>query len=180
MTTPQDPEHLPPQQPYAPGSPPVGGYGQAGGPPEAPQALSEPKELRLSFWLWITAAALVALTSLLVMTQRESATEAARRAGGTQGLTEEQFQAAVTASLLFLLVLGLVMGGLLAFFAVKARAGRGWARVALTVLGALVFVYNVLGFSLLGLLTGLVVAVAMVTLHLPATKQHFDAVKRAG
>lgn len=184
VTTPQDPENRPPQQPYAP-APPLGepepaGFtwsGQQSGPPPV---AGEPRELRLSFWLWITAAVLLALSSLLVLTQRDAAVEAARRTSGTQGLSEEQFQSAVTASLVFLLIIGLVLGGLMAFFAFKARAGRGWARISLTVLGVVVFLYHLLGFSLLGLLIVLVVGAAVVTLYLPASKSYFDAVKRAG
>lgn len=183
MTTPEDPQapqDRPPQQPYVPAPPPLSESELTGATPSGRPVAVEPKEVRLSFWLWITGAVLLVLSSVLVLTQRDEAVEAARRAAGTQGLSEEQFQAAVTASLVFIVVIGLVLGGLMTFFAVKARAGRGWARVSLTVLGAVVFLYNLLGFSLLGLIIVVVVGAAVVTLYLPASKAYFDAVKRAG
>ncbi|WP_158845194.1 hypothetical protein [Saccharothrix deserti] len=190
MTTPEDPENRPqqqprqeppqqPQQPYLPPPPPLSESDLSGAPSFARPETVQPREVRLSFWLWIAGAVLLVLSSALVLVQRDEAVEAARRAG-TQGLTEEQFQAAVTVSLVFVLVVGLILGALMAFFAFKAKAGRGWARVALTVLGVVVFLYHLLGFSLVGLLIVLVVGAAVVTLYLPASKAYFDAAKRVG
>ncbi|WP_367134603.1 hypothetical protein [Saccharothrix sp. HUAS TT1] len=179
MTTPHDPDNRPP---YVPPPPPLseselnfgnqGGYAQPVGP--------APKQLQISFWLWIAGAALLVLSSVLILTEREEAIKAARDAGGTQGLTEEQFVTTVTATLAVLVTIGVVLAALMAFFAFKARAGRNWARVSLTVLGALIFLFQMLAVSQLGLLIMLAVAAAVVTLYLPASKQYFDSVKRAG
>ena len=149
--------------------------------PAGPVKPAEPREVRTSFWLWIAGAVLLALSSLLVLTQQDAAVEAARNSpGGTQGLTEEQFQAAVKATLVLVTGVGVVLGLLMAFFAFRLRAGRTWARVALTILGAVVFVYHLIGFSLVGLLIVLVVGAAIVTLYLPNSKAYFDSLKRVG
>ena len=77
-------------------------------------------------------------------------------------------------------IIGVVLAALMVFFAFKARAGRNWARITLTVLGALVLLYHLFGFSLLGLVIVLVVAAAVVTMYLPASKAYFDSAKRVG
>ncbi|MEV1114072.1 hypothetical protein AB0I91_03320 [Actinosynnema sp. NPDC049800] len=185
MTTPQDPEnrppqqpYTPPQQPYTPAPPPLSEseLARSGGQPAVP----EPKEVRLSFFLWLASAILLVVSSALVLTQRETALEEARKAPPTPGITVEQLESTVTAILVFLVIMGVVLAGLMVFFALKARAGRNWARIALTVLGAAVFLYHLVGFSLVGLVIVLVVAAAVVTLYLPASKAYFDSVKRAG
>ncbi|MCE6995871.1 hypothetical protein LZG04_13825 [Saccharothrix sp. S26] len=181
MTTPQDPDHLPPQQPYTPAPPPLSeselaGYGGGQGRPVVP----EPKEVRLSFFLWLAGAVLLVVSSVLVLTQRDLAIEEARKAPPTPGVTAEQLESAVTAVLVFLVIIGLVLAALMAFFAFKVRAGRNWARITLTVIGAAVFLYHLFGFSLVGLIIVLVVAAAVVTMYLPASKAYFDSAKRAG
>ncbi|ONI82473.1 hypothetical protein ALI22I_41115 [Saccharothrix sp. ALI-22-I] len=141
----------------------------------------EPKEVRLSFWLWISGAALLVLSSVLLLGQRDALVDAAREAATNQGLTEEQLQTGATVLITFSMIVSVILAGLMALFAIKARAGRSWARVALTVSAAAVFLYlMVFGSSLIGLvLVVLVIGAAVVTLYLPASKAYFDAVKRA-
>lgn len=186
VTTPQDPEnrppqqpYTPPQQPYTPAPPPLSDSELAGYGQQRP-SVPEPKEVRLSFFLWLAGAILLVVSSVLVLTQRDAALEEARRAPATPGITVEQLESTVTAILVFLVIIGVVLAALMVFFAMKARAGRNWARIALTVLGAAVFLYHLIGFSLVGLVIVLVVAAAVVTLYLPASKAYFDSVKRAG
>lgn len=190
VTTPQDPDNRPPQQPYTPAPPPqqpytptppplseseLAGHGGHAGP-----AVPEPKEVRLSFFLWLAGAILLVVSSVLVLAQRDMALEEARKAAPTPGVTPEQLESAVTAVLVFLVVVGVVFAALMVFFAFKARAGRNWARITLTVLGAFVLLYHLFGFSLLGLVIVLVVAAAVVTMYLPASKAYFDSAKRVG
>ncbi|MEV8442534.1 hypothetical protein AB0425_34590 [Actinosynnema sp. NPDC051121] len=190
MTTPQDPDNLPPQQPYTPAPPPQQPYTPA--PPplseselaghggQARPAVPEPKEVRLSFFLWLAGAILLVVSSVLVLTQRDVALEEARKAPSTPGVTQEQLESAVTAVLVFLVIIGVVLAALMVFFAFKARAGRNWARITLTVIGAAVLLYHLFGFSLVGLIIVLVVAAAVVTMYLPASKAYFDSAKRVG
>jgi hypothetical protein len=163
-------------QPFA-GQPPLAGQPFDGRPQTA-----EPKEVRLSFWLWISGAALLVLTSLLLFAQRDDLIDAARDAATNQGLTEEQLRTGATVLIAFSIVVSVVLAALMVLFAVKARAGRGWARTALTVSAVAVFLYlMVFGSSLIGLVVVvLVIGAAVVTLYLPASKAYFDAVKRAG
>ncbi|MFE2757167.1 hypothetical protein ACFXGA_34745 [Actinosynnema sp. NPDC059335] len=195
MTTPQDPENRPsqpheqqpypqqsyPQQPSYLPPPPLSESELAGSGGQGRPAVPEPKEVRLSFFLWLAGALLLVVSSVLVLTQRGTALEEARKAQNqTPGVTVEQLESAVTAVLVFLVIIGVVLAALMAFFAVKARAGRNWARIALTILGVVVFLYHLIGFSLIGVLIMLVVAAAVVTLYLPASKVYFDSAKRVG
>jgi hypothetical protein len=73
-------------------------------------------------------------------------------------------------------VIALAFAGLYVLFAFKARAGRNWARIALTVLTALgVLALVIGGFSVVGILSTVVSVVAVVLLFLPASNQHFAA-----
>jgi hypothetical protein len=84
----------------------------------------------------------------------------------------------VTVSLVFVAIVGIVFAGLYLLFAFKARAGRNWARITLTVLTVLRVVVLAIGFSLLSALSALVAVVAVVLLFLPASNQFFAASKR--
>ncbi|ROP39731.1 hypothetical protein [Saccharothrix texasensis] len=185
MSSPQDPDNRPPQQPYqpqqpyTPAPPPLSDSELAGHGAQRP-AVAEPKEVRVSFFLWLAGAILLVVSSVLVLTQREAALEEARKAPPTPGITVEQLESTVTAILVVVVIIGIVLAALMVLFALKARAGRNWARITLTVLGAAVFIYHLIGFSLVGLVIVLVVAAAVVTLYLPASKAYFDSVKRAG
>ena len=69
-----------------------GSHGHPAGP--------EPKEVRLSFFLWLAGAILLVVSSVLVLTQRDLALEEARKAPPTPGVTTEQLESAVTAVLM--------------------------------------------------------------------------------
>ena len=187
VTTPQDPDNrpsqqpYPQQQPYTPAPPPLSDSELAGYGGQARPALPEPKEIRTSFFLWLASALLLVVSSVLVLLSRETVLEEARKAArDTQGVTVEQVESLTTAVLVFSAIIGVVLAALMVLFAFKVRAGRNWARITLTVLGAIVCIYYLLGFTLIGFLVVLVVAAAVVTLYLPASKAYFDSVKRAG
>ncbi|GGP57110.1 hypothetical protein [Saccharothrix coeruleofusca] len=179
MTTPQDPyqgqQPHGQQQPYVPAPPPLSESEVRG--LDRPPA---PKEVQISFWIWITGAVLSALGSLLALTERDALVDQLRRTGQGNGLSEEELQSVATASLMFAVVLGLLFAGLYVLFAFKARAGRNWARLVLTVLTGLNLLVLLLGASWLGLLTALISVVAVVLLYTPNAKSYFDAVKRQG
>ncbi|MBB5806335.1 hypothetical protein F4560_006103 [Saccharothrix ecbatanensis] len=166
MTTPQDPEN-----------PPPGSWAD----PSPEPALTRPRELTLSFWLWMTAAGLLLASALFLLTQRDALVESARQASTDRDFTEEQLQAGATGLLMIVLIGALIVGGLIVFFAVKSRTGRSWTRVALTVMTPVVFLYSMfLAMPEFSLVIALVVAGAVVTLYLPGSKAYFDAVKKAG
>jgi type IV secretory pathway VirB2 component (pilin) len=191
VTTPQDPENRPsqqpypqqpyPQQPYTPAPPPLSESELAASGGHQRPAVPEPKEVRLSFFLWLAGAVLLAVSALLMLGDREAALEEARNVPATPGITVEQLESTITAILVFLVIIGVVLAGLMALFAFKARAGRNWARVVLTVLGVVVFLYNLFfAPNFVGLVLLPVLAAAVVTLYLPGSKTYFDSVKRAG
>lgn len=139
------------------------------------------KEVQLSFWLWTAGAVLLVLSSVLLMAQRDTLIDVFRERFAGQGFTEEQVRAAVTLLITTSTIVSVALAGLAVFFAAKARAGRSWARIALTLVAVASFFYVLLfQLSVLGLLVLLVVAAAVVTLYLPGAKGYFDSVKRSG
>src|SRR5918997_1592134 len=125
-------------QPYGPDP-----YGQYGSTP--PQ---RPKEVDISFRLWIGSMVVSLLGAILMFSQfddiQQQAIDEALRANPTldRQFVESTFDAFLIAGLVF----GLVLVALELFFIFKMRAGRNWARIVLTVLGAI---------SVLGALFGL-------------------------
>jgi hypothetical protein len=176
VTTPQDPDEGR-QQPYIPPPPPLS-ESELSGTPAATRP-PVPNEVQISFWIWIAGAVLSILGALYSLTQRDQFAEALRNTPQASQLSPEEFDAAVSASLLFAVVLGVVFAGLYILFALQMRAGKNWARVVLTVLTALSLVSMLFGASLLGLFTALISVVAVVMLYMPNAKAYFDAVKRA-
>jgi len=168
VTTPPEPQDFP-QQP-TPAPPPLNEAELRGSDP----AVEAPKEVQLSFWLWIATAALMVVGALLILTQRDVVLAELRKAD-TSGLTEEQLQSFATISVVFYVLVGVVLAGLFAFFAIKMRAGRNWARITLLVLGIIVLLYQVIGLTLIGLLTALVVLGGLITLNLKPSTAYFAA-----
>ncbi|MEV0676579.1 hypothetical protein AB0I60_08645 [Actinosynnema sp. NPDC050436] len=178
MTTPQDPDRG--QQPHIPAPPPLSESELHGSTSTGP-ALPVPKEVQVSFWIWIAGAALSAIGGLLAFTQRDAIAELLRGAPQTANLPQDEFDALVSANIMITAVVGLVFAGLYVLFAFKARAGRNWARVVLAVLTALGLLSTLLvGATISGLLTSLISVVAVVLLYLPNSKAYFDSAKRAG
>ncbi len=156
---PQQPQSPYPQEPYPQGAAPQGppGYpGQGGYPGTAPPQYGSdqygqygsappqrPKEVDTSFWLWIGSMVVSLLGAILTFSQldgiRQQAIDEALRADPS--IDRQFFESTFDAVLVGGLVFGLIVAALVLFFVFKMRAGRNWARIVLTVLGAI----NVLG-----------------------------------
>jgi hypothetical protein len=168
----QNPYPAPPQQnPYA--APPLGeaelrgtGAGPVGPAPQAVQ---------ISFWLWIFVAVLQVVTGLLTLTGRDLAADALRDAN--TGLTEEQIDTAVTLTLGFYALMGVVIAGLFVWFAIKARAGRNWGRIALIILGVVVLIFQLFGLTWLGILSALAIITAIVLLTIRPSSAFFASTR---
>ncbi|MEU5691475.1 hypothetical protein [Actinosynnema sp. NPDC020468] len=172
MTYPQEPDG-PQQQPYLPPPPPLSDAEVAGSTP-----LQAPKEVRTSFWLWIVGAAVSVISALLTLTQRDEVEQQLRDTPQGKQLSADQLAAAVNAGLLVAVLVALVFAGLYVLFAFKAKAGRNWARIVLTVLTLLGLLALLRTASVLGVFTNLISVIAIVLLYLPASKAYFDSVKR--
>jgi len=179
MTTPQDP--------YAQGQPNPYGQNPPNMPPAAPplhegelrgaQNLPAPQQVQISFWLWVATAVVGIISAVYGFTQRDAALNAAR-AVNTANLSDDTLQAAITFGLILAAVFLVVFAALYLLFAFKARAGRNWARIVLTVLTVLDVLFLAVGFSILSGLSTLAAVVAVVLLFLPASNQFFTASKR--
>ncbi|MFI9387995.1 hypothetical protein [Kutzneria sp. NPDC052558] len=187
MTTPQDPYGQGQPNPYTPGQPNPYGQNQPSYPPPAPplhegelrgaQNLPAPQPVQISFWLWVATVVLGIVSAVVGFAQRDTLL-ATLRAANTQQLSEDALQTVATVSLAFAAVIAVVFAGLYLLFAFKARAGRNWARIVLTVLTALRVVFLATGFSVLNLLTVLAAVAATVLLFLPEANQFYTASKR--
>jgi hypothetical protein len=135
-----------------------------------------PQYLRIAFFLWLALAALQVVAAVLAFASRDAAIDVARTAN--TGLTEEQLQTSVTTVLAFFSLIYVVFAVLLVLFAVKLRAGKGWARTALMILGAIVFLFEA-RFDPIGVVTGLLIVGGIVLMNLQPSSDFIKAQRAA-
>lgn len=136
-----------------------------------------PKELRTAYFLWLGVAFLLLVAAVLTLTSYNAALDAAR--GANSGLNDEQLRTGVAFFIGAFVVIDAVFVGLFVLFATKLKAGRSWARVWLMILGAVVFFIQVLGLSLLSILTGLLIIGAVVMMNLRPSSDYLAAQRAA-
>lgn len=138
MSTTPNPGEWGQQPPPAGGFPPPQQYPSAAGP------VALPKSLDLSIKLWLAAAGLSLLRSILsVVNTNAIIDETAARLGVS--LDVARGSAVGIGSVIF----SLFLTALWVFFVWQMRSGQNWARIVLTVIGGIVLLVGVIGlFSL--------------------------------
>lgn len=125
-------------------------------------ARTAPTVVTASFWLWIASAVISLLAFFLTLpVLLDSSAASGAYAGG--------------------LVVGSIAGALLGaalriVFAIFLLRGANWARIVLTVIGALVLlslIPSAVAGDLLGILVALIAIAAGVLMWLPAARPHF-------
>lgn len=154
-------------------------------------AAAAPKEVQTAFRLWIANIVLGVVGSLLSLLIFDDLVAMAEL---PPGVTPEQAALGATVGAIFVAVLTLVFLGLGLLFAFKMRAGRNWARITLTVLGAIAVLFSLLSFGsssavagvgLVGILSvvitviqTLLIIAAIYFMFRPAAAQYFAAPRR--
>jgi len=111
------------------------GYGQPGyGPAGAGGAIVPPGDVQTSFWLWIGVIVLGVIGAIVAFVQLGSLGPQIAAAAGATG---DSAATAVTVGIVIGGVVALVIVALELLFAIFMRRGRNWARIVLTVFGAL-------------------------------------------
>lgn len=108
--------------------------------------LAVPRHLVLARWLWIASTVAGLLRSFIQLSDRGMLISELHRQAPQ--LAQDQLDAAANSGILFTLVMSLAVFGIYLMLANRMVQGRNWARVLMTVLGAL----SVLGtlFTLIG------------------------------
>ncbi|MBP2476012.1 hypothetical protein JOF53_004884 [Crossiella equi] len=116
----------------------AGGYLPPGMPGEG-SALVRPKQVELSFWLWVAGAAISVVTSVLgYLASLEVAERVKDLVVGDAPPQVSSFVGTFTSTFaLVVMILSLILAGMYLLFAVFLRNGRNWARITLAVLGGL-------------------------------------------
>jgi hypothetical protein len=110
-----------------------------------------PQQLVISYWLWVAAAALGVVVSLVTMVSF---------AGGFAGVG---------------LVFNLIFAAVYIFIAIRLKEGARWARLVLSILGGLSLLalpLQLIGGGL-GMLTTAAIVAAAVMMWLPQSQEHF-------
>ncbi|MGH3774306.1 MAG: hypothetical protein ACRDRR_00995 [Pseudonocardiaceae bacterium] len=154
--------------------PPSGGYPT--GP--APLRGTRPREIEISFWLWIATVVLGVVGVVIMYIQidllrAELINSLLAQDSTADRPTVERF---ATVGSVVAVVIGLLLVGGQLLLVFLMRGGRNWARIVLAVLGGLVVLFGLIGFaagSVSGLLQLLLLVGAIVTMFLPAANAWF-------
>lgn len=163
-------------------------------PPQHPHAV-RPAEVETAFKLCITQVVLGLLGAILSFTLVPTLVDQALAQAGGAGIPADQLRAAATVGAISGLVFGIVLIGLFLLFAFMMRNGRNWARIVLTVVGAISVISNLLSVGTYGQLfamgivgiisvvlsiIGLVLTIAVIYfMFRPAANQYFKGVRAA-
>ena len=185
-------DFVPPGGP-APAGPPEPGAvsGSAGSVPQyqppAPygsvqQQAARPKQVDISVWLYLAAAALSLVALIVSLLSLDAAREEAMRQLEQQGqgevLPPEAVEGAIWAAFAIGVVFSLLFAALYVLFAVLVRRGYGWARYVLGAFAVLA-VFGVLDGLGLGALRFLCLAAATVLVFLPVSNAYFRSTAAA-
>jgi hypothetical protein len=140
----------PPPQGQPGGYPQQGGYGAApqmsGGGMAAPVDVSKPKSIELAVKLMYVGAGMAVLGILSAFLLKGTVEDSVREGLGDSA-TQSEVDAAITAGMIFAIVIGLISVGLWILMAKMNEAGKSWARIVATVLGALSILLTLLSFA---------------------------------
>jgi hypothetical protein len=142
--------------------------------------VDRPKSVNTAFILWLVLGAiLIASVVLVLAVSDDTLRDAARTTLDRQGKknpSDQELNDAVKLIRTVGVVYNLVFLVLTLVFAYFMRAGRNWARIAVTVVGALQVVLGVLGFGaniLIILVELLIVLAAVFFMYRPDAKPYF-------
>jgi hypothetical protein len=164
---------------------PSGGYSMG----RPPLRGTRPKEVELSFWLWVATLVLSVLGALGVVLRygqikQIQAEMINRMVAQNPSVNQSMIERTAMTALVIVLVVWLLLVAAMFVFAFLMRGGRNWARVVLAVLGGLGVLFSLIGFaaaagSVIGALRLLLLIGAIVTMFLPAANVWF-APRRPG
>jgi uncharacterized membrane protein len=147
-----------------------------------PQAETRPKEVEISFWLWISTIVLGLVGSVPIFFQFDQLRAQAinQTLANDPTLDRSTIESVTTGALVAGAVIGLLLVVAQLLFVFLMRGGRNWARIVLAVLGGLVVLFGLIGFAgttgAMGagsLLQLLLLIGAIVTMFLPAANAWF-------
>lgn len=155
--------------------PPSGMSAQPGG---TRSVVPEPKQVTISFWLYISAAA-VSLISLIISLASVAATRSAlQHQLSIQGqkFSSAQLDALIAVTTTIAVVIGIVFIAAYVIFALFMRRGANWARIVLLILTVLSLFELTSGYGL-GALRAALGVIATILIFLPAAREYFRTVK---
>ncbi len=130
----------------------VPSYPSGAGEQPAP-AGHAPKEVENAFRLWIANAVLGLIGVILTFALMGAIVDAAlKNAGVSRSQLGAAGEAQVRAGMITGVIIGVILIALYVFFAFQMRAGKNWARITLTVLGAIGVIFILIGFGGFGIL----------------------------
>lgn len=148
-------------------------------PIAARRAMTRPRAVTVAHWLWWVGAALATLTVLRAVGRLDEVRGLLGAAvlDSDPDAAQDVVDRVVDASVLVIVIGGLLLGLVGGLLAPHLRSGRGWARLTLTLVAVLAVAYGVLVVSATGWLVlaySGVAAVAAACAYLPGSARWFS------
>lgn len=150
--------------------------------------LPTPLAVRRAFAAWVTIAGAWLLGTIVVMTVRtEDVREDVLRFLWRAGIdpSESAVDDLVVTTQVTRIATAAVISGLFLLFAIRMRGGRNWARITITLLGAVTSGYALIFLSAVSTVDGLflgaqviMATLATVLMYLPSSSRYFEEAGR--
>lgn len=149
--------------------------GLPGDPPPRPEP---PKQVNVSFGLWVAAGLVMIAGLALAIVNKQTVIDAVTQQGQDSRISAEQIASGTTTLLWLLLLGGVAFGGMAVLFAYKAREGTRSARTVLAVLTVPMLVFQLSQFANMVTTIAAVVAVfALLLLYTPQVAGYFPKLR---
>jgi hypothetical protein len=138
-----------------------------------------PKEVDLAFWILVVWSIVGVITAVVTVSSGGMDAEMQRQMAASGASMDPGMASTVTGAASIGAVIGAVVGAVLwIFFGVMMRGGRNWARIVLTVFGAISILFNLVATftgptPILSVLGVLVTAAVIVLMYRPAANPYF-------
>jgi len=161
-----------------PNYPPPAGAGTGAGAGGTRAVVPAPKQVTISFWLYIAAAAVSLISLIMSLASVATSRSALQHQLSSQGqkFSSSQLDALITVTTTIAVIIGIVFIAAYVIFALFMRRGANWARIVLLILTVLSLFEVASGYGL-GALRAVLGVIATILIFLPAASEYFRTVK---
>jgi uncharacterized membrane protein YbaN (DUF454 family) len=144
--------------------------------------LTPPTTITTAFFGFLSSTVTSLVAVVLLAGSRPQLVDALRQSDAGKSMTEDQLQNSATVGLAVAITIAVVIALVHLWLAFKLKAGRNWARVALTIVTLLqvVSMATTQGNTAVGYVSCAISVIAVVLSFLPASNAYIADVKRAG
>ena len=133
-----------------------------------------PTVIRWGFYVILLGVAVGVLGAIYLLLNKDTLVDNQLQLEGAERITRAEAEQVVSNALWTLIILNLIFGAFQALFAYKAREGQRRARMLVTIATVMVVLFHYLLVpTLFGQLAGMVAAIGVALLYMPASRNFY-------